>query len=156
MERFEKKKREVWRKVYEKSVFTSSEERVLNRLAEYLEMNTNAIAKPGGGHMSIDEMAAYVHLDRSHFRRTIRSLMKKNAIGRFTNGFGDTYYMNPWLYEMGEVGELLYHQFREEYVKLKYSYGKGKKVVPLRSGRKYTTLVESVSVAKEDAETYTT
>jgi hypothetical protein len=110
IERFAKKKQGAWRKAYEKKVFTLAEERVINRLAEYLEMNTNAIIKPGGGRVGLDEMAKIVHMDRSNFRKTVQALIKKNAIGKF-----DSYYMNPCLYEMGNVSSLLYHQFREKY-----------------------------------------
>lgn len=137
-ERFAKQKREVWRKAMEKNVFTAAEERVLHRLAVCLEMNTNAIISLGGGYMSIEDMADAVCLDRSNFRKTIRGLIKKNAIGRFTSGFGDSYYMNPCLYEMGEVGSFLYYQFREEYGKKIQLHPN---VIPLKTAKKVTSLI---------------
>lgn len=137
-ERFAKKMTEVWRYVYKKNLFTAAEERVLNRLADFLQLNKNAIVTPGGEYMTIDEMAEHVGLDRSNMRKTIKSLIKKNAIGKWSSGDSESYYINPFLYKCGDIDDLLFRMFDEEAWKKMQAERNLKR---FRAGKKTTSII---------------
>mgnify|MGYP001285290898 CR=1 FL=1 len=139
-ERFQKQMREVWRHVYEKGLFTAAEERILSRLANYLQLNTNAIVTPGGEYMGIEDMARYLYMDRAHVRRRIKSLIRKNAIGVWRSGDYEIYYINPVLYRCGNVDPYLWLLFDREY----HERARKENVKCFRAGKKYTNLIVAV------------
>jgi hypothetical protein len=114
-ERFAKKKTEVWRHVYQYKLFTAAEERVINRLADFLQLNTNAIVNPNGSVMTVEDMARAIHIDRKDLRTYLRILVRKNALGIWKSGYDETYFMNPYLYEKGNVDRWLYARFEDEF-----------------------------------------
>jgi hypothetical protein len=114
-ERFTKTMLEVWRYVNKHDVFTTAEEKTLHRLSMYLQLNTNAIVTTSGDYMSIEKMAEETNIDRSNIRKVIKTLMKKNALGMWKSGGREIYYMNPFLYQMGNVPGYLFNMFDEEY-----------------------------------------
>jgi len=113
-ERFTKRMTEVWRHVVRKEVFTPTEERILSVLADYLQLNTNAIVTPGGEYMNIDEMARQTGMDRSNMRKWVKSLIRKNAIGKWVSGETEAYFINPYLYQCGDVKPFLFLLFDRE------------------------------------------
>jgi len=114
-ERFIKTMLEVWRYVNKKDVFTTAEEKTLHRLSMFLQINTNAIVSTTGEYMSIEKMAEETCIERSHIRKVIKTLMKKNALGMWKSGNYEIYYMNPFLYQMGTVKPYLFDLFDEEF-----------------------------------------
>lgn len=114
-ERFTKTMLEVWRYVNKHDVFTTAEEKTLHRLSMYLQLNTNAIVTTSGEYMGIEQMAEETNIDRSNIRKVIKTLMKKNALGMWQSGGREIYYMNPFLYQMGEIPPYLFNLFDEEY-----------------------------------------
>jgi len=139
-ERFSKKMREVWRHVYEKNFFTGAEERLLGRLSDFLQLNTNAIVTPGGEYMSIEDMARYLYMDRVHVRRTVKALIRKNAVGMWRSGDFEIYYINPALYRCGDVDPYLWLMFDREY----HERARKEHVKCFRAGKKYTNLIVAV------------
>src|SRR5690242_7974797 len=95
-ERFTKRMTEVWRHVIKMDIFTPTEERILNILADYMQLNTNAIVTPGGEYMCVDEMARQTGIDRSNIRKWIKGLIRKNAIGKWVSGNSEGYFINPF------------------------------------------------------------
>ncbi len=136
-ERFTKKMREVWRYVYKQELFTAAEERILNRLADFLQLGTNAIVSTGGEYLSIEGMAKQVGMDASNMRKTMKGLVKKNAVGIWKSGDVMTYYVNPFLFQCGDVDEFYFQLFDQEYHKRK----KQEHIQKFRAGKKYTSLV---------------
>jgi len=114
-ERFVKTMMEVWRCVNKNNVFTTAEEKVLHRLSMFLQLNTNAIIAPNGEYMSIERMAEEAHIERSHIRKVVKALIQKNALGIWRSGNYEIYYMNPFLYQMGEIRPYLFNLFDEEF-----------------------------------------
>lgn len=113
-EAFTKKKTEVWRHVYKANLFTAAEERVLHRLADYLQLNTNALVNPNKSPMTVQDMADRIQMNRSDLTRYLRQLVRKNALGIWKSGYDQTYYMNPYLYERGTISPWLFARFNEE------------------------------------------
>ena len=137
-ERFAKTMTEVWRHVCKREIFTTAEEKTLHRLAMYLQLNTNAIVTPRGDYMNIERMAEETNIDRSNIRKVIKELIKKNAIGMWKSGDYEIYYMNPFLYEMGNVPPFLFNQFDEEYhrrVQIEHNLFK------VKAGKKITSIL---------------
>lgn len=148
VERFSKRMEEVWRHVTRKNFFTLAEERVLNALANYLQMNTNAIVTPGGDYMTIDEMARQTGIDRSNLRKWVKSLIRKNAIGKWVSGQKEAYFINPHLYQKGEVKPFVFYLFDEEAAE---RVQKESNVVQFRAGKKRTSLLQVVDGGEEIA-----
>lgn len=92
--------------------FTSGEELLLHRLSNYLSYE-NAIAHKGE-RLSPAQMADVLYMDRSQVVRTLKSLIRKNAIGVWVSGDRMTYYMNPELYQKGEGKTDLRQKFAHE------------------------------------------
>ena len=137
-ERFTKTMLEVWRYVNKKNVFTSAEERTLHRLSMFLQLNTNAIVSPGGEYMNIEGMAVETGIDRSNLRKIIKSLIQKNAVGMWKSGDNEIYYMNPFLYQMGEIQPYLFNLFDAEYhVRCKIDYN----LMAFKAGKKVTSIL---------------
>ncbi len=139
-ERFVRLKVEVWRYVIQRDYFTTAEEKALNRLSLYLQWNTNAVCRKDGAAMTVDEMANAAGVDRSHFRKTILSLVKKNAIGIWKNGYGEVYYINPYLYEFGTVEQWLFARFEDEF----QAKSKIVECKRFKAGHKSTSLIQIV------------
>jgi len=114
-ERFIKTMLEVWRYVNKKDVFTPAEEKTLHRLSMFLQLNTNAVVAPNGDYMGIEQMADETGIDRSNIRKVVKLLMKKNAFGLWKSGDKEIYYMNPFLFQMGEVPAYLFNLFDSEF-----------------------------------------
>ena len=89
--------------------FTNKEETILNRLKYHLAY-TNAIAGKNGP-MSVADMAVIVQMDESNFRKVLKTLMRKNALGCWESGGKKIYYVNPELYCKGERKVWLERQF---------------------------------------------
>lgn len=138
-ERFAKIMQEVWRYVVKINYFTPAEERLLNRLSLYLQLNTNAIVNPDNSVMTVEDMARAVNVDRSDIRKYLKQLVQKNALGIFKNGFAETYYINPHLYQKGEIGQLLFAQFNQEYESKVEYIANAKR---LRAGKHNTNLIQ--------------
>jgi len=147
-ERFSKRMKEVWRHVVRKGVFTPTEERVLGALADYLQLNTNAIVTPGGDYMTIDEMARQTGMDRSNLRKWVKSLMRKNAIGKWVSGHKEAYFINPYLYQCGEVQRFVFYLFDQEAAD---RLQKESNVVQFRAGKKRTSLLQVADGGEEIA-----
>ena len=114
-ERFVKTMMEVWRYMNRQNVFTAAEEKTLHRLSMFLQLNTNALVSPGGNYMNIERMAYETGIDRSNIRKAVKVLIGKNALGMWRSGENEIYYMNPFLYQMGEVQPFLFSLFDTEY-----------------------------------------
>lgn len=138
--RFSKIMQEVWRNMAKQSYLTAAEERLLFRLSLYLQLNTNAIVNPDNSTMSVEDMAKETNVDRSNIRKYLKQLVQKNALGIFKNGFTETYYMNPYLFQKGEIEPLLFAQFNQEYEsKVKYIEDANR----FKAGRTVTTLIST-------------
>ncbi|WP_156157854.1 hypothetical protein [Gordoniibacillus kamchatkensis] len=127
--------------MYKSNLFTAAEERVLNRLAEYLQMNTNAIVNPNGSIMTVEDMARNIRMDRSDIRKYLRQLVRKNALGVWKSGYDETYFMNPFLYVKGKIEPWLYERFEEEFGAKAVKSNEGKR---FKAGKKLTSLVAAV------------
>lgn len=114
-ERFVKTMMEVWRYVNRQNVFTAAEEKTIHRLSMFLQLNTNALVTPGGDYMNIERMAQETGIDRSNIRKVAKVLIQKNALGMWKSGENEIYYMNPFLYQMGNTPSFLFSLFDEEY-----------------------------------------
>jgi hypothetical protein len=137
-ERFIKSMVEVWRHVNRSNLFTTAEEKILHRLSLFLQLNTNALCTPTGEYMTIERMADETGVDRTHIRKVIKELMRKNAIGRWSSNERDIYYINPFLYQSGEVPRHLFYLFDEEYLERT----KQMHLERFRYGRKQTSLIQ--------------
>lgn len=137
-ERFTKTMLEVWRYVNKKDVFTSAEEKTLHRLSMFLQLNTNAIVAPNGDYMNIEQMADETGIDRSNIRKVVKLLMKKNSLGQWKSGDKDIYYMNPFLFQMGEVPAYLFNLFDAEFHRrCKIDHN----LIALKAGKKVTSIL---------------
>jgi hypothetical protein len=137
-ERFTKTMLEVWRYVNKKNIFTSAEEKTLHRLSMFLQLNTNAIVSPGGEYMNIERMAIETGIDRSNIRKTIKSLIHKNAVGIWKSGDNEIYYMNPFLYQMGDIQPYLFNLFDAEYhLRCKIDHN----LAAFKAGKKVTSIL---------------
>lgn len=149
-ERFTKTMLEVWRYVNKHDVFTTAEEKTLHRLSMYLQLNTNAIVSSKGEYMSIEEMAEQTNIDRSNIRKVVKKLVDKNALGTWKSGGREIYYMNPFLYQMGNVPSYLFNQFDDEFhIKAKILHN----AMKFRAGKKITSiLIEKHIITPKEAE----
>lgn len=136
-DRFVKLMVEVWRHVSKKQFFTTAEEKTLHRLSLFLQMHTNAIVTPNGEYMTIERMADETEINRVHIRRVIKELMKKNALGRWSSNGRDVYYINPFLYQNGDVPKHLFYLFDEEYLER----CKIENLERFKAGKKPTSLI---------------
>lgn len=107
--------------------FSPSEELLLHRLSNYMSYE-NAIAH-NGERLSPAQMADLLHMDRSQFSRTMKGLIRKNAIGVWMSGGKLTYYMNPELYRKGDGKRDLLQKFAHE---VTTAQGDGAKVFDVR------------------------
>lgn len=92
--------------------FTNAEEALINRLSNYLSYE-NAIAYRGE-RLSPMQMADVLGMDRGQLSRTLKTLIRKNAIGVWRSGDKLTYYMNPELYQKGGSHPDLRQKFAHE------------------------------------------
>ncbi len=110
--KFSLKMDRTWRLVHMYNLFTNSEELLLHRLSDYLSYE-NAIAHKGE-RLSSMQMADLLYMDRGQFSRTLKKLIRKNAIGVWVSGDKMTYYMNPELYLKGSQKPELMQKFQHE------------------------------------------
>lgn len=137
-ERFTKGMVEVWRYVNKKGLFTASEEKTLHRLSMFLQINTNAIVAQNGDYMGVEKMAEETGIDRSNIRKVVKLLIKKNALGTWRSGDYEIYYMNPFLYQMGNVPPYLFNLFDAEFHrKAKTDHN----LIKFKAGKKITSIV---------------
>ncbi len=109
----------IWREMVRMRVLTPVEQMVLQGLSSFVQFRTNAIADHGRA-MTVAEMARALDMDEANLRRYIKSLVKKNALGKWTSGASDEYVMNPALYRAGHVDpaiDLFFSQERDKYRK---------------------------------------
>lgn len=97
------------------NLFTTAEEKTLNRLSIFLQINTNAVVSPNGSYMGVEEMAKETGIDRSNIRKAVKTLIGKNALGMWRSGENEIYYMSPFLYQMGNIQPWLFGLFDAEY-----------------------------------------
>jgi predicted transcriptional regulator len=131
--------------VNKKNLFSTAEEKVLHRLSMFLQLNTNAIVTVGGEYMNVEKMADQTGIDRSNIRKVIKSLMKKNSLGMWKSGDREIYYMNPFLYQMGEIPPYLFNLFDDEYHKrcmVEHSIAK------FKAGKKVTSIITAKQTSK--------
>lgn len=145
-ERFTKIMTEVWRHMYRENVFTAAEERILNRLSAWLQLNTNAIVTAGGDYMCVEQMAKQIGMDKSHMHKTVKLLVKKNALGIWKSGSMEVYYMNPFLYQCGKIEPYLFWLFDREYFKR----CKDEHIQRFRAGKKLTSILRPAAGGKGD------
>lgn len=136
-DRFIKSMVEVWRHVNRSNLFSTAEEKAMHRLSMFLQLNTNALVTPTGDYMSIERMADETGVDRSHIRKVIKELMRKNAMGKWSSNEREVYYINPFLYQSGEVPQHLFYLFDEEYLERT----KQMHLERFKAGRKNTSLI---------------
>ncbi len=137
-ERFVKTMLEVWRYMNKKNTFTLAEEKTLHRLSMYLQLNTNAIVSSNGEYMNIEKMAEETGIDRSNIRKVVKELVKKNALGMWKSGENEIYYMNPFLFAMGEVPAYLFNMFDAEFHRrCKIDHN----LMAFRAGKKVTSIL---------------
>lgn len=138
-ERFTKSMVEVWRHMNKKNILTTAEEKIIHRLSMYLQLNTNAIVTPNGEYMNIERIAVEIGVDRHHTRKVVNGLMQKNALGMWKSGSNEIYYMNPFLFQSGEINSYLYSLFDAEYHRQAKA---NHNIQRLRTGKKVTSIVE--------------
>lgn len=144
-ERFIKTMLEVWRHVNRQNIFTPSEEKTLNRLSLFLQLNSNAIVAANGDYMSIEKMADETGIDRSNIRKVVKLLVKKNSLGIWKSGEEEIYYMNPFLYQMGEVPSYLFSLFDSEYHRrCKINHN----LMAFKAGKKITSILTNKPTRK--------
>ncbi|MBP1967142.1 replication/maintenance protein RepL [Paenibacillus aceris] len=114
-DRFVKSMTEVWRFVKRSNLFKPAEERVLYHLSHFLQMNTNALVTTHGEYMTVERMADETGIDRSNIRKVVKELMRKNALGRWCSAEREIYYINPFLFQNGDVPAHLFWLFDNEY-----------------------------------------
>ena len=137
-ERFTKTMLEVWRHLNRKNIFTSSEEKTLHRLSMFLQINTNAVVAPNGDYMNIEKMAEEIGIDRSNLRKVIKQLIKNNSLGMWQSGENETYYMNPFLYQMGTPPPYLFNLFdAEHHRRCKINHN----LMAFKAGKKVTSIL---------------
>lgn len=136
-ERFIKTMVEVWRYVDRKNIFTTAEEKTLHRLSMFLQLNTNAIINPTGDYMNIEDMANETGIDRSNIRKSIKMLMKKNALGMWKSGDREIYYMNPFLFQTGNIKPFLFNLFDEKF----HERAKKESLKKFMAGKKITSII---------------
>jgi hypothetical protein len=140
-ERFTQRQTEVWKWMKQAKFLTMSEQCAVNYLADQLQFNTNAIVDTKGQYLNIDGMANSLDMDRSNFRKLLKSLMRKNVIGCWKSADYEIYYMNPYLYKNGEIQKFLYNQFDQEY----HERSKHEHVKRFYAGKKQTSLVVALT-----------
>ena len=144
-ERFIKTMVEVWRYVNKRDIFTASEEKTLHRLSMFLQINTNAIVAQNGDYMGIEKMAEETGIDRSNIRKVVKLLIKKNALGTWKSGENEIYYMNPFLYLMGNVPSYLFNLFDAEFHRrCKIDHN----LIAFKAGKKVTSILTDRKVKK--------
>ncbi|MBU7314064.1 hypothetical protein [Paenibacillus oleatilyticus] len=136
-ERFTKSMVEVWRQVNKCNLFTPSEEKTLHRLSMFLQLNTNALVTPNGEYMTIERMADETGIDRSNIRKYVKELMRKNALGKWSSNGREIFYINPFLYQSGDVKPYLFNLFDEEY----HERCKTEHLSRFKAGKKQTSLI---------------
>lgn len=99
----------LWRGLIKMKFFSDKEKACLADLSHYLSYENAIVGR--NGPMSTIEMAKALGMDDSNFRKVLRSLMRKNAIGCFESGERRTYYINPELYCKGDRKPWLEQQF---------------------------------------------
>ncbi len=107
----------AWRLIHMYGFFTNGEELLLNRLSDYLSYE-NAISHKGE-RLEPMQMADLIGMDRGQFSRTLKKLIRKNAIGIWVSGDKMTYYMNPELYRKGNSQKDLLQKFAHEVTQAK-------------------------------------
>lgn len=135
-ERFIKSMVGVWRELNKANYFKPAEEKTLHRLSMFLQMNTNAIVK-NSEYLTIERMADETGMDRSNLRKVIKGLMRKNAIGKWSSGEREVYYINPILYRNGDVPRYLFYLFDDEY----FERSRQEDIQPFKIGKKPTSLI---------------
>jgi len=139
-ERFIKTMLEVWRYVNKRDIFTASEEKTLHRLSMFLQINTNAVVAQNGDYMGIEKMAEETGIDRSNIRKVVKLLIKKNALGTWKSGDNEIYYMNPFLYQMGNVPSYLFSLFDAEFHRrCKIDHN----LIAFKAGKKVTSILST-------------
>jgi hypothetical protein len=136
-DRFTKSMVEVWRHVNKANLFSTAEERCLFRLSLFLQMNTNALVTPNGEYMTIERMADEAGIHRSNIRGYVKELMRKNAMGKWSSHEREIYYLNPFLYQNGDVPQHLFYLFDEEY----HERAKKQHLERFKAGKKATSLI---------------
>lgn len=86
----------------QQGVFTLAERDLLDALEACVEIGSNALAEKHHAY-SLRELAERVNLDQGNVSRTMRQLIRKNAVVVVERGDGKTYYVNPTLFAAGPI-----------------------------------------------------
>lgn len=115
---FAKSMREVWQEMVVTRFFTREEKALLLDLQPFCDFGTNRICGAMGEAIDTLGIAELVGLSDSAARKTINSLVRKNALCQVKSGYGYAYYMNPDLFYQGKKPDStlvsLFSKHREE------------------------------------------
>ena len=96
---YSQRMRKGWQMVRKYGFFTLKEESVLNALADHLNYHNQIV--DGEVPMTPAAMAKALYEDRVNFHKVLKSLQRKNAIGRWDSNGVEIWYVNPALYRRG-------------------------------------------------------
>ncbi len=94
-------------------VLSPIEQVVLQGLSSFVQFRTNALAEHGRP-LTVGEMARALEMDEGNMRKYVKSLLKKNALGKWQSGSHSEYVMNPALYHAGHVDPAITVFFNEQ------------------------------------------
>ncbi len=86
----------------QQGIFTLAERDLLDALEGCVELGSNALADRHHA-FSLREVAERTGLNIGNVSRTMRQLIRKNAVALVEQGDGRTYYVNPLLFVAGPV-----------------------------------------------------
>lgn len=103
----------IWEQTENYRVFTGLERTVLDKMANYLQWNTNILVDREGQYLTPAAMADLFEMDRSNLHKVLRGLKKKNAIGHW-DAANDHWMINPELFFKGRIDAVTAGMFRRE------------------------------------------
>jgi len=103
----------IWEQMDNYRVFTRLERDVLDKMANYLQWNTNILVDRSGQYLTPPMMADLFGMDRSNLHKALRGLKKKNAIGHW-DAANDHWMINPDLFFKGHIDAVTAGMFRRE------------------------------------------
>lgn len=118
----------------QQGIFTLAERDLLDALEGCVELGSNALADRYHAY-SLREVAERTGLNSGNVSRTLRQLLRKNAVALVEKGDGRTYYVNPALFAAGPVDpwvkELFATRLRDRLREGAEAVRAGRKVYPI-------------------------
>ncbi len=118
----------------QQGIFTLAERDLLDALEGCVELGSNALADRHHAY-SLREVAERTGLNIGNVSRTMRQLIRKNAVALVEKGDGRTYYVNPVLFAAGPVDpwvkELFATRLRDRMREGAEAVRAGRKVYPI-------------------------